>query len=614
MATKQAQYSAPQQTANRTFRLPLVGTFQNRGGGVSKDQRLVNCFPESEKHPITEAKKAYATKRPGMSLRRAYTAGSGRGVFRWKGADYVAVGGVLYKDAVSHQALSGTSGPVGFEVVFDGGTEKLFFCDGTDGFVTNGTTVVKIPQTYTIWLTLTTYSAGVRKIPTVANGFFYEVVVGGTTAAGEPVWPTVIDDQVLDGTVVWKCAGYYGFAYDDWPPADDPIVGERIVPSVSNGFFYECIVGGAVAGTEPVWPVTIGNTIVDGAATWRCEGVVDVSEPMPKAHLPYPVFLDGTLYLIAKNPDGTNTQSIYNSGVKRPHSWNQIDFTDAEQYSDTLVALVRHHNTIAAFGTDSLEFFYDRANPTGSPLERNDTLSVKLGCPAPQTAKQTEKTLIFVGTSTHGGYGVWQIENYTPKKISDEFIDKILEVETTISSARAYFVRVSGHLFYVLRLSNQTLVYDPEEKLWHEWTSNSGGSHVSFTGAYAHDLGNGKSLLLGSSDGNLYVLDPTVYQDNSVSILVDIYTTKLDFESINRKFIHRLVVLADEISGETVNVRWTDDDYRTWSDYFPVSLADSPMELRRLGVLRRRAFHLAHSGNSALRVEGIEVDVSLGNH
>jgi hypothetical protein len=601
-------------TTNKTFRVPLAVSLQNRNSSLLKDQRLINCFAEAEKNPVSESKKAYVIRRPGLAARRTYTVGAGRGCYRWKGADYVAIGNTLYKDGASHQTISGTSGHVGFTVLFDGITEKLFFCDGTNGFVTNGTTVIQIPTTYATAATTTAYALGARRIPVSPNGFFYEVITAGTSAGSAPAWPTVIDDEIADGSVVWRCAGYYGFAYGGWPVGAAVTSGRRIIPSVSNGFFYECITGGTTAGSEPAWPTIIGNTVTDNTVLWRCEGVEDLGAPMPSDHIPFPVVLDQTLYLIAKNADGTNSQSIYNSGIKRPHSWNQIDFTDAEQFADSLVALARHHTTIAAFGSESLEFFYDNANPTGSPLSRNDQLAVKIGCPAGETIVTSEKKVFFVGTTTHGGYSVWEITNYTPVKISDEFVDRVLEAETTIGNARGYLAKSGGHEFYVLRLAAVTLVYDSEEKLWHEWSSNSGGNHAVFTGAYAADDATGKSMILGSADGELYTLNPAVSQDKSVDILTDIYTTKMDFESINRKFLHRFVILGDEVAAGSISLRWSDDDYVTWTNYFTISLAASPMELHRLGAFRRRAFHLRYTGNTSLRLEGIEAEISLGDH
>lgn len=41
--------------------------------------------------------------------------------------------------------------------------------------------------------------------PVSPSGYFYRCVIGGTTAAREPDWPTVICAEVEDGTCVWQC-------------------------------------------------------------------------------------------------------------------------------------------------------------------------------------------------------------------------------------------------------------------------------------------------------------------------------------------------------------------------------------------------------------------------
>lgn len=58
------------------------------------------------------------------------------------------------------------------------------------------------------WTALTVYGAGAEVRPVAGNnGFFYYTVAGGTSAAGEPVWPVVIGNTVVDGTVTWICTG-----------------------------------------------------------------------------------------------------------------------------------------------------------------------------------------------------------------------------------------------------------------------------------------------------------------------------------------------------------------------------------------------------------------------
>lgn len=58
-----------------------------------------------------------------------------------------------------------------------------------------------------VWVTLTAYSLNAYRQPTVSNGLYYKVTTAGTTAAGEPTWPTTPGDTVVDGTVTWTCMG-----------------------------------------------------------------------------------------------------------------------------------------------------------------------------------------------------------------------------------------------------------------------------------------------------------------------------------------------------------------------------------------------------------------------
>lgn len=62
------------------------------------------------------------------------------------------------------------------------------------------------------WTTITAISVGEYRRPTVANGRRYYASTGGTTAAGEPTWPTTPAGTVADGTVVWTEDGQDGNA------------------------------------------------------------------------------------------------------------------------------------------------------------------------------------------------------------------------------------------------------------------------------------------------------------------------------------------------------------------------------------------------------------------
>lgn len=69
----------------------------------------------------------------------------------------------------------------------------------------------------------------------------------------------------------------YGSAYE-WQANHVYAAGEKMIPpSIEgepnyNGRFYQCTVGGASGATVPALPATVGQTVVDNAATWSCAG------------------------------------------------------------------------------------------------------------------------------------------------------------------------------------------------------------------------------------------------------------------------------------------------------------------------------------------------------
>jgi len=56
-----------------------------------------------------------------------------------------------------------------------------------------------------------------------------------------------------------------------WLVSNDYAVGDYVEPTVANGYLYEATAdAGSSAATEPVWPTTLGATVVDSGITWTC--------------------------------------------------------------------------------------------------------------------------------------------------------------------------------------------------------------------------------------------------------------------------------------------------------------------------------------------------------
>ena len=393
----------------------------------------------------------------------------------------------------------------------------------------------------------------------------------------------------------WQASTYYN-------------VDDIVIPTVPNGRYYLITVAGTSGAAEPVWTSVMplkGDTYTSGCKYSNAGGT-----SFPTPHIPTPQYMDGYIFLPV--PDDN---IIYNCDLEDPESWTTNAYIEAIIFPDNVTGLGRQNNQLVAFGRMSIEFFYDAANTTGSPLNRSDHGVIQIGSLSPYAVFQNEKLCFFVGTSDSGGRSVWQIDGFTPKKISYEGIDKILDAEgTTINEASAFGVRTNGHFFYILQLKTllRTLVYDVEEKMWHEWSTNSSGSHTQFNAVSAMDELEGRSVLQGKTDGKLYYLDPNVYKDDSIDIIVELTTIKIDMGTMARKFMYDIVLVCDQPDTDVkVYIRWTDDDYRTWSNWKQLDTYKRPY-VQRGGAFRRRAYNIKFTDNEPIRFEGLDLNYSLG--
>ena len=544
----------------QNVRLPLIGSMSNRDSTGQKDQRFVNIFPETRKVDQIESTKIFLNKRPGLTAYKDFGTGEGRGIAYFNNKMYVAIGNKLYEDAVTPTekiTFSGTTGPVGM-ITANSSTEGdyLFVCDGIGAWTINTSgTVVAITSDSVIRVTVTAGGTGYTSAPAVSftGG-------GGTDATAT----ANISSGVVTSVVI--TAGGSGF--------------------------------------------TSAPTVVFTGGDGSGATATSVINSFPTPHVPTPVLLDGYIFL----PKGID---IYNCDLDRPGIWYSFDYISAEMYPDQIKSLAKQNNQIVAFGTNSVEFFYDAANPSASPLSRNDSTALQIGIAAPYAVYQQEKLVVFVSQSDSGGRAVWQLDGFTPKRLSDEYVDRIISSESSITDARGFGVRVMGHMFYVLNLpnANRTLVYDLDEKLWHEWSTNVADAHTVFKYDYMADLGGGSGYLLHESDGTVVKLDSTSYTDSGTAILLDLITNRFDMDTINRKFQSNIRLVGDRYeSGNSVDIRWTDDDYQTWSNWKPLALTDDFPNFARMGSFRRRAYQWRHTGNYPFRCESMEVTFVEGAH
>lgn len=641
MAQEQAKPGKPQ-----TIRLPLMGAYSNRGYSASKDQRFVNIFPETRKVDQIESTKIFLNKRPGLTLYKDFGTGEGRGCIYFNNKFYVAIGNTVYEDGVtptSKITLTGSTGPISMMLANSSTIgDYLFICDGTYAWIINTTgTVTQITDTSISRILVDNGGAGYGAVPSVS--------ISGT-GSGATATANVTGGVVTSVDVTVGGSGYTGTpsitiaapALTFNPATDVNTTNETIAITghkyaTTNAVVYNNGGGGSIGGltsTNTYYVISVdANTIklatssanatagtavnltsVGSGTTHTLTGTTTATatatlNSFPTPHNPSATFLDGYV-ILSKGSD------VYNCALDTPTVWDADNFLSAEMFPDPVVALARQNNQIVVMGHSSIEFFYDAANAAGSPLSRNDSTTIQMGVAAPHCVYQNEKYCAYISQSDSGGRAVWLVEGFQPKKVSDEYIERILDAETDIKDCRGFGFRTKGHMFYLINLktNGRTLVYDIDEKLWHEWSSNSTGNHGVFQCDYMADNSTGAAYVLHSSNGCLYKVDVDSYQDDGTAILVELVTNRYDLDSYYRKFMSSIKIVGDLYeTTNNLSLQWSDNDYQTWSNVKTISLSDTFPAFHRLGAFRRRAFKLTHSSNNPLRLESLEAVYTVGS-
>ena len=127
----------------------------------------------------------------------------------------------------------------------------------------------------------------------------------------------------------------------------------------------------------------------------------------------------------------------------------------------------------------------------------------------------------------------------------------------------------------------------------------------------SYTSGNNLDLVQDSTTGFVFILDNGTYQDNGNPIEVLIRTFKFDAGNNNKKFTSQLEIIGDKVASNAY-IRYTNDDYQTYSKFRPINLGAQRSLLNRLGQTRRRAYEIRHHDNTPLRLESLEISVTEG--
>src|SRR4029079_13574833 len=158
-------------------------------------------------------------------------------------------------------------------------------------------------------------------------------------------------------------------------------------------------------------------------------------------------------------------------------------------------------------------------------------------------------------------------------------------------------LRDYGMSFIHVKAGTTTYAYCIEEKFWFVVTTHLGFIRYGALSSGTSQVVYGVSEL--STSGKVYTINPQsrVYQDDSVGFSARFQLQNIDPGNGDFTAYEKIEVIADvESSSSTLQVVWTDDDYRTYSNPRELDLSKHiPYTTRCGGTFKRRAFAGVHS-------------------
>lgn len=304
---------------------------------------------------------------------------------------------------------------------------------------------------------------------------------------------------------------------------------------------------------------------------------------------------------------------VWASDLNSLTAWTATSFDSANAYPDKGVGVVRHRQFIMAFGTESVQFFYN-AGLTPFPLSKATAMTQKVGAVHADAIAQIADTTFWVGSTPQGGLSVFQYDGDL-SRVSTPEIDAtlVLSGASTISLSP---LRFSGRSFILVRAGSLTITYCVEEKFWHEWTSttplwykcagltNVGGSMVNYAVSNV------------ATTGKIYVMNQAspVFTDDGAAYTARMQVPQQDLGTKKMKFWHDVEIVGDrEESASTVTLLYSDDDYQSFVTHGSGDLSNDRVRFNRTGSSRRRSWVLTHAANTPMRIEALEGNVTLGS-
>lgn len=292
-----------------------------------------------------------------------------------------------------------------------------------------------------------------------------------------------------------------------------------------------------------------------------------------------------------------------------------LDTARAESSADAGVRNIRRGRDMVFLGAETVEFWQ---NVGGDPVSLARTTSIDRGCMATGAVAYVDETIAWV---TDDGEVV-VLDGYTPQRISNHYIERLIEDETDKSALHATSWAARGHTFWSLRGTNFTVCWDKSTGQWHDRTSqNASRWKVSEVIKF------GDRLIAGDGDtGKLYTMSRNTHTEGTDDLIMSVTLPPVTAPP-NHVIHHELscdvvtgtaaVTGGEDVTDPKLMLSYSDDGYIFGNERM-ISMGaagqrETQVEARRLGRARTRSYRLAMSAAVGRGIGGVHLTYEAAN-
>lgn len=266
-------------------------------------------------------------------------------------------------------------------------------------------------------------------------------------------------------------------------------------------------------------------------------------------------------------------------------AFDALDFAEAETSPDELVAVRESGQELLLFGTEGLEPWRFTGNADQYFEASTSAAAIKAGALCRDAISTVDNAPHWLAKKPGGGLFVARLDGYNAARISTHAIENSIESAANPEEAVAFNYGMRGHEFYVLTIPDHvTWVYDVASQEWSQrvagqWPITTPEIPQGDWGVRDCAVNEARQVILGKTDGDLYVLDPDSFSQDGAGIVRELTTPPFSLGGVSFTISEIELICMTGVGLSTgtgsvpyVQLSLSHDGGKTWGDAFQEEL------------------------------------------